>query len=109
MLGNLGQLASLLKNAGQMKQNLEEMNQRLEAARFVGEAGGGQVSATASATGAPSPSAGGSGSTSASAAASASLGAGGSASESASASMVYFVVMPQPRSSPVVHQCSGSP
>lgn len=53
MLGNFGQLASLLKNAGQMKQNLEEMNQRLEAARFVGEAGGGQVSATVNGRGEP--------------------------------------------------------
>lgn len=46
MLGQLGQLASLLKNAGQIKQNVEAVNQRLAAARFVGESGGGQVQAT---------------------------------------------------------------
>ncbi len=46
MFGNLGQLASLLKNAGQIKQNVEAMQQRLAAARFAGEAGGGQVKAT---------------------------------------------------------------
>jgi hypothetical protein len=46
MLGNLGQLAGLLKNAGQLKQSMQEMNERLEAARFVGESGGGQVQAT---------------------------------------------------------------
>ncbi len=46
MFGNLGQLASLLKNAGQMKQNMQAMQERLAAARFVGEAGGGQVQAT---------------------------------------------------------------
>jgi DNA-binding YbaB/EbfC family protein len=46
MLGNLGQLAGLLKNAGQIKQNMEAMQQRLAAARFSGQAGGGQVTAT---------------------------------------------------------------
>jgi DNA-binding YbaB/EbfC family protein len=46
MLGNLGQLASLLKNAGQLKQNMQEMQERMAAARFEGEAGGGQVKAT---------------------------------------------------------------
>jgi DNA-binding YbaB/EbfC family protein len=46
MLGNLGQLASLLKNAGQIKQNMQGMQERLAAARYVGEAGGGQVRAT---------------------------------------------------------------
>jgi len=46
MFGNLGQLASLLKNAGQIKQNMAEMNQRLQEARFAGEAGGGQVKTT---------------------------------------------------------------
>ncbi len=45
MLGNLGQLAGLLKNAGQIKQNMEAMQERLAAARFTGEAGGGQVKA----------------------------------------------------------------
>jgi hypothetical protein len=46
MLGNLGQLASLLKNAAQIKQNMQEMQERLKTARYVGEAGGGQVHAT---------------------------------------------------------------
>ena len=46
MLGNLGQLASLLKNAGQIKENMRAMQERLQAARYVGEAGGGQVHAT---------------------------------------------------------------
>lgn len=46
MLGNLGQLMQLMKNAGQIKQNMAEMNERLAAARFSGESGGGQVEAT---------------------------------------------------------------
>lgn len=46
MLGNFGQLMNLMKNAGQIKQNMESMQQELEAARFEGEAGGGQVRAT---------------------------------------------------------------
>ena len=46
MLGNIGQLASLLKNAGQIKENMQGMQERLAAARYVGESGGGQVSAT---------------------------------------------------------------
>ncbi len=46
MLGNLGQLMNLMKQAGQMKQIMQDMNSRLEAARFTGEAGGGQVRAT---------------------------------------------------------------
>ena len=46
MFGNLGQLAHLMKNAGQIKQNVAEMQERLAAARFTGEAGGGQVKAT---------------------------------------------------------------
>lgn len=46
MLGNLGQLAGLLKNAGQIKENMKGMQERLAAARYVGEAGGGQVRAT---------------------------------------------------------------
>ena len=46
MFGNLGQIAHLLKNAGQIKQNVTEMNERLSAARYVGQAGGGQVTAT---------------------------------------------------------------
>ena len=46
MLGNLGQLAHLMKNAGQIKQNMAEMNDKLSAARYSGEAGGGQAQAT---------------------------------------------------------------
>jgi len=46
MLPNLGQMLGLLKNAGQIKQNMAAMNERLAAARFTGEAGGGQVRAT---------------------------------------------------------------
>ncbi len=46
MLGNLGQLANLLKNAGQIKENMKGMQERLAVARYVGEAGGGQVRAT---------------------------------------------------------------
>lgn len=45
MLGNLGQLMSLMKNAGQIKQSMQEMGQRLQAVRITGEAGGGQVKA----------------------------------------------------------------
>jgi len=45
-IGNLGQIAGLLKNAGQIKENMKVMQERLKAARFVGEAGGGQVRAT---------------------------------------------------------------
>ncbi len=46
MFGNLGQLMNLMKNAGQLKQSMKDMNDRLAAARFTGEAGGGQVRAT---------------------------------------------------------------
>ena len=46
MLGNLSQLMNLVKNAGQIKQNMAQMQERLAAARFVGESGGGQVKAT---------------------------------------------------------------
>jgi len=51
VFGNLGQLAHLLRNAGQIKQNMQEMQARLEAARYVGEAGGGQVRVTANGKG----------------------------------------------------------
>lgn len=51
MFGQLGQLASMLKNAGQIKQNIEQMKARLAAARFAGDAGGGQVIATANGMG----------------------------------------------------------
>lgn len=46
MFGNLGQIASLLKNAGSIRENMKQMNERLRAARFQGEAGAGQVRAT---------------------------------------------------------------
>lgn len=46
MLGNLGQLASLMKNAGALKQGMQEMQERLAASRHTGESGGGQVQAT---------------------------------------------------------------
>ena len=46
MFGNLAQIMNLMKNAGQIKQSVQEMNARLQAARFVGQAGGGQVQAT---------------------------------------------------------------
>jgi DNA-binding YbaB/EbfC family protein len=46
MFGNLGPLMNLLRNAGAIKQTAQQMNERLQAARFVGEAGGGQVQAT---------------------------------------------------------------
>ncbi len=45
MFGNLGQLANLMKNAGAIKQGMEEMQQRMKDARLTGEAGGGQVKA----------------------------------------------------------------
>ena len=46
MFGNLGQLMNLMKNVGQLKQTMQEASQRLQAARFTGQAGGGQVQAT---------------------------------------------------------------
>ncbi len=46
MFGQFGQIANLLKNAGKIKDTMKEMNARLEAARYTGEAGGGQVKAT---------------------------------------------------------------
>ncbi|MGE3180536.1 MAG: YbaB/EbfC family nucleoid-associated protein [Phycisphaerae bacterium] len=46
MLGNLGQIASLLKNSGKIQESMKQMQNRLAAARFVGEAGAGQVRAT---------------------------------------------------------------
>lgn len=53
MFGNLTQIASLLKNAGQIKENMKLASERLSAARFVGEAGGGQVRATVDGKGEP--------------------------------------------------------
>ena len=46
MFGNLGQLMNLMKNAGALKQSAQQMNERLQALRITGEAGGGQVQAT---------------------------------------------------------------
>jgi DNA-binding YbaB/EbfC family protein len=46
MFGNIGQLMNIMKNAGQIKESMKDMNERLQAARFTGEAGGGQVQAT---------------------------------------------------------------
>ena len=46
MFGNLGQLTHLMRNAGQIKENMKQMNERLKAARFTGDAGAGQVTAT---------------------------------------------------------------
>jgi hypothetical protein len=43
MFGNLGRLASVLKNAGQLQESARQVQERLAAARFCGEAGGGQV------------------------------------------------------------------
>ena len=54
-LGQLGQIASLLGNPEKLKKDMEAMNQRLAAARFVGEAGGGMGSNRAAALGAGSP------------------------------------------------------
>lgn len=46
MFGQLGQMAGLLKNAGKIQQGIQDLQARLAAARFTGDAGGGQVSAT---------------------------------------------------------------
>lgn len=46
MFGNIGQIAGLLKNAGKIQENMKRMQERLREARFLGEAGGGQVSVT---------------------------------------------------------------
>jgi hypothetical protein len=53
MFGNIGQLASLLKNAGQIKENMRLMQERLKAGRFVGDAGAGQARATVDGRGEP--------------------------------------------------------
>lgn len=53
MFGNLGQLAGLLKNAGQIKENMRQMQERLKVSRYVGEAGAGQVRATVDGRGEP--------------------------------------------------------
>jgi DNA-binding YbaB/EbfC family protein len=46
MLGQFGQLAHLLRNAGQIRENMKQVQERLEQAEFVGEAGAGQVRIT---------------------------------------------------------------
>jgi hypothetical protein len=46
MFGNIGQLAHLMRNAGQIKENMARMQERLEHARFAADAGAGQVTAT---------------------------------------------------------------
>ena len=46
MFGQLGTLTKLLKNAGKIKQDVAALHERLKAARFRADAGGGQVKAT---------------------------------------------------------------
>ncbi len=46
MFGNISQLMNLMRNAGQIRENMKNLQDRLSAARYVGEAGGGQVRAT---------------------------------------------------------------
>jgi len=46
MFGNLGNMASLLKQAQEMPKRLKEMQERLAAMSFEGEAGAGAVVAT---------------------------------------------------------------
>ena len=43
MLGNLGNMAGMLKQAQQMQAQMKKMNKKLEAARVEGDAGGGMV------------------------------------------------------------------
>lgn len=45
-LGQLGPLLNLLKNPAKLKEDMRQMNERLDAARFAGESGAGQVTAT---------------------------------------------------------------
>ena len=51
MFGNMGQLMNLMKNAGQLKQQVADMKGKLAAARFQADSGGGQVVATCDGTG----------------------------------------------------------
>ncbi|MEK6237484.1 MAG: YbaB/EbfC family nucleoid-associated protein [Planctomycetales bacterium] len=44
MFKGLGNLTSLLKNAGQMRERMEGLNERLKSKRVQGSAGGGLVS-----------------------------------------------------------------
>lgn len=53
MFDKIGQIAGLMKNAGKIQQGVEEMKRRLEAARFSGESGGGQVQCVVDGQGQP--------------------------------------------------------
>lgn len=53
MFGNLGQMMGLLKNADKIKANMKDMQERLAALRFVGDAGAGQAQATVDGRGEP--------------------------------------------------------
>ncbi len=46
MFGNLGTLMSLMKDAPRLAQEAKQMQERMAAERFIGEAGAGQVRAT---------------------------------------------------------------
>ena len=46
MFGDLGSLGKMMQIAGQLKTKLPEMLEKLDAAEFVGRAGGGVVTAT---------------------------------------------------------------
>jgi DNA-binding YbaB/EbfC family protein len=46
MFGQLGQLMQLLSNPEKLKADMQAMQERLAAARYVGESGGGQVRVT---------------------------------------------------------------
>ena len=50
MLGNLGNMAGLLKQAQQMQSHMKKMNAKLETARVEGNAGGGMVVAECTGT-----------------------------------------------------------
>ncbi|RUL83302.1 YbaB/EbfC family nucleoid-associated protein [Tautonia sociabilis] len=47
MFENLGNLAELMRNAGKLREQMEQASQRLGALRIEGEAGGGSVKAVA--------------------------------------------------------------
>ena len=46
MIGQFAKIAKLLGNAGKIREDVERLQERLRAARFAGEAGGGKVRAT---------------------------------------------------------------
>lgn len=52
-IGQIAQLAGLLRNPEKIKDAMNEVQTRLAAARFTGEAGGGQVHATVDGRGEP--------------------------------------------------------